>query len=69
MTKKLPITIALAVLALLSLAFVRPAPTQWEYKDSIDFRKANQLGAEGWELAAVDCGNAVCRYLYKRPKQ
>jgi hypothetical protein len=53
-----------------------PAPQTWEYKFEykMNEKKANQLGAEGWELAAIvststaGIGTNVPAYVFKRPK-
>ena len=74
--------IALLCALCLSLYFVTsksqaaPAPQTWEYKFEykMNEKKANQLGAEGWELAAIEStstagiSNNVPTYVFKRPK-
>lgn len=55
---------------------VRAASTQqWEYKleYKMNEKKANALGAEGWELATVSSigsgpASNVSEYVFKRPK-
>lgn len=62
---------ALAVIVLLSVAWTSQSPRPvWEYKQIQDFRNANKLGAEGWELVAVEsiAGGAATNYIFKRPK-
>lgn len=53
-----------------------PAAETWEYKIEykISEKKANELGAQGWELAAIESpsaagiGNNVPTYVFKRSK-
>jgi hypothetical protein len=59
---------ALCLLALASLAFVQSRPVSWEYKQTHDFREANKLGADGWEMVAVEGGSAVSTFYFKRAK-
>ena len=69
--KKLITLAALCLLALASFGFTQTAaPRQWEYKQIQDFRNANALGAEGWELVAVETypGAGGRGYLFKRQK-
>jgi hypothetical protein len=75
MKKTLPI-IALVLLSLVSIAWVQSSkPVQWEYK--FDFntseKKANELGAQGWELVAIQStgpgvGHNVSTYAFRRVK-
>ena len=52
----------------------QPQPTLWEYKleyGSVTPKKANELGAQGWELAAIEStssapGANVPVYVFKR---
>lgn len=66
-----------AVTVTLGFTFKRPVPQTWEYKleFKMDEQKANRLGAEGWELAAIESTSTagiaknVPTYVFKRPKQ
>jgi hypothetical protein len=77
MKNKLPISIVLCLLALLSLAFVQQSkPIQWEYQFvqmKLDFKKTapalSELGAQGWEVVAINEESAVINVYLKRPKQ
>ena len=76
--KKLVTLLFLLIVCLLSLSATRPQvkPQVWEYKfeSMVNEKKANQLGAEGWELAAVDSASTlggthiISTYVFKRPK-
>jgi len=60
---------ALCLLALASLAFVQqPKRVAWEYTETRDFRKANTLGADGWELVATEGSGVVSTFYFKRAK-
>ncbi|OLE52122.1 MAG: hypothetical protein AUG51_19385 [Acidobacteria bacterium 13_1_20CM_3_53_8] len=71
----------LFIIALLSFLFIgwtyqSAQRTQWEYKFEYapSERKANELGAQGWELVAIQStgsgmGNNVPNYVFKRAKQ
>ena len=55
-----------------STGFVQGSRTKWEYKlleNSWDEKQLTSLGAEGWELVAVDAsrGDHV-RAFFKRPR-
>jgi hypothetical protein len=43
----------------------------WEYKFeySINEKKANELGAQGWELAGMTQNGALTAYVFKRQKK
>lgn len=47
-----------------------PPRTVWEYKivSESDKLSLNDLGAQGWELVAVEMGGAQEVYFFKRPK-
>lgn len=74
--KKILITLALVLSILTLSAVTQQKPQQWEYK--LEFKmsekKANELGAQGWELAAIEStstagiGNNVPVYVFKRQK-
>lgn len=55
-----------------STAFVRSSSTAWEYKVELnnwDEKRLNDLGAEGWELVAVDSSRGdYIRVFLKRRK-
>lgn len=42
---------------------------QWEYKRCLVFsdEKLEQLGKDGWELAAIGEGEKYLQYIFKRP--
>lgn len=44
--------------------------TAWEYKVewNASEKKANELGAQGWELIAVDTHSNVQSFVFKRAK-
>jgi hypothetical protein len=49
------------------------ATRAWEYTSrevQDNAEQLNELGAEGWELVAVDCTRSsnTCRYVFKRAK-
>ena len=56
-----------------STGFVQSSRTVWEYKlleNSWDERQMSSLGAEGWELVAIDATRGDhLRAFFKRPKQ
>lgn len=64
------------ILSILSISAVTQQPkTQWEYKFEYATRekKANELGAQGWELVAVSSLGSgptsnVAEYVFKRAK-
>jgi len=72
--------IVLLVALCVSLYFVNsnshaaPVPQTWEYKleYKMNEKKANELGAQGWELAAISSGGGGSSitdgYMFKRPK-
>jgi len=75
--KKFIAVLLLLLVCLLSLsAMPQVKPRVWEYKFEIlvNEKRANQLGAEGWELAAIDSTSTaggtgyVSTYVFKRPK-
>jgi hypothetical protein len=47
-----------------------PARTQWEYRIVNEMEKIqlNDLGAQGWELVAVEMNGAAEVYFFKRQK-
>ena len=47
------------------------APQMWEYRFQTDCSElqANDLGAKGWELVAVDPASSHRQCIYKRSKQ
>lgn len=67
--------IAVLVLAFLTIG-ARFTPTTYEYKfeTSISEKKANELGAEGWELVGFDSRSGggtvvhITTFVFKRPK-
>lgn len=75
---KTKITLALLILVLLFNVAASQAPQRvtWEYKleYGITPKKANELGAQGWELAAIEStsnagiANNVPVYVFKRAK-
>lgn len=76
---KTKITLVLLTLALLFNVAASQAPSSrviWEYKFEygLNQKKANDLGAQGWELAAIEStsnagmGNNVPVYVFKRAK-
>lgn len=66
----------LLVLSVLSLSAIPQQPKQWEYKFeyTVNEKKANELGAQGWELTAIEStsgaglGRNVPTYVFKRAK-
>lgn len=71
--KRIIITLLLT-LSILSISAQQPK-TQWEYKVEFNIRekKANDLGAQGWELVAIGSSGSgptsnVTEYIFKRPK-
>lgn len=70
------VAVLLVVAVTLGFTFKRPVPQSWEYhlEYKLDERKANQLGAEGWELVAGSSNpgglaNNIIIWVFKRPKQ
>jgi hypothetical protein len=63
--------ITLIIGVLLTTAWTQ-SRTQWEYKfeNRVSENKANDLGAEGWELVAIHStgSSIVSTYVFKRPK-
>jgi hypothetical protein len=67
--KKNLLIAALCVLALCSLAFTFQSPRpQWEYKQTLNFRDLDKLGADGWELVSTDSNSVVTAFYLKRAK-
>lgn len=77
---KRPILIALLVLSLLAnVGFAlqdAAKPRAWEYKFvqmKLDFKKTesalSELGAQGWEVVAVNENNGIANVYLKRAKQ
>lgn len=64
------LTLALVIGILFTTAWAQQPRTQWEYKVEWNGneKKANTLGAEGWELIAVDTHVNVQSYVFKRAK-
>lgn len=75
MKNKLLIAIALSVAVLTSIG-AQTKPQSWEYKFEykMNEKKANELGTQGWELAAIEStstaglGTNVPTYVFKRAK-
>ena len=74
MNKK-TLLIALALVVLFASAWTfQPKPQQWEYKFVYNApeKKANELGAQGWELVGAAAENSstgsATLYLFKRAK-
>jgi len=60
---------ALLLVSLFCVGFARQAQerTRWEYKMTCTRPALNQLGEEGWELAAAtQDGNVTCLYFKRR---
>lgn len=75
--KKVITVLLLLLVCLLSLsAMPQIKPQAWEYKFEflVNEKKANQLGAEGWELSAIESTSTagttanVPTYVFKRPR-
>jgi hypothetical protein len=75
--KKLLIIVLVIASSLVALGatFQSSSKTTWEYKFeySPSEKKVNELGAQGWELAAIQStgpglGNNVATYVFKRQK-
>lgn len=69
------VAVLLVVTVTLGFTFKTPTAQQWEYRfaGSMTENKANELGAQGWELVTVDSkpmmgGGAIGNYVFKRPK-
>lgn len=65
----LALALILSILSI-SAATQQPKPQQWEYKFewNIKEKKANELGAQGWELVSVNTITNVQEYAFKRAK-
>lgn len=72
--KRTLLVIAIVLGSLFSVAWTqRPQQTLWEYKFEYEIRekKANELGAQGWELVAISptgSASSVTEYVFKRAK-
>lgn len=75
--KRTLVTLALVLSILtISAATQEPKPPVWEYKFEykMNEKKANELGIQGWELAAIEStstagiGNNVPVYVFKRSR-
>ena len=73
-------SILLLIVAILSFTPIQNAKTQtpivWEYKfeQAVSEKKANELGAQGWELAGIQSpsggmAHPIPIYVFKRQKQ
>lgn len=68
--------VSICLLFLSAGAFSAPAPVTYEYKFEykMNEKKANELGAQGWELAAIEStsnagiANNVPTYVFKRQR-
>ena len=67
--------VSICLLFLSAVAFSRPTSATYEYKFEYKMseRKANELGAQGWELAAIEStgpgiSNNVPTYVFKRAR-
>lgn len=71
--KPLLIIAVLLLTVIIAIGWTTPQPTTWEYKFEYDVRekKANELGAQGWELVSVSLtsgSSSVNEYAFKRRK-
>lgn len=75
--KRILLTLALVLsIATISATQQQSKPQQWEYKleYKMNEKKANELGSQGWELAAIEStssagiANNVPTYVFKRAK-
>ena len=74
--KRMVLVLALIAGILLTVGWAQQAHATWEYKFEykMNERKANELDAQGWELAAIEStstagiGNNVAVYIFKRSK-
>ncbi len=74
--KQRVLALALLVGILLTVGWTQQAHATWEYKFEykMNEKKANELGSQGWELAAIEStstagiGNNVAVYVFKRAK-
>ena len=73
MKNKLPVVLLMALV--LIVGGWKLTPTQYEYKFEYNLKekKANELGAQGWELVALtssgsDTATSVEIYVFKRAK-
>lgn len=74
---KTVITVALlSILLFVTIAASQPQRSTWEYKleYKMSERKANELGAQGWELAGIESASGtglagnVPTYIFKRQR-
>jgi hypothetical protein len=69
MKNKVFLAVALVVaLCVVGFTQSQPKPQQWEYKYTANFKDLDKLGADGWELVAVEGNGAASTYYLKRPK-
>jgi hypothetical protein len=73
MKKKILSAAALVLLVLCAGFTYQTARSQFEYKfeNGVTEKKANELGADGWELVAVlpaGAGRVVPEYIFKRAR-
>jgi hypothetical protein len=74
--KRIVLTLVLIVGILLTVGWSQQARATWEYKFEykMNEKKANELGVQGWELAAIEStssagiANNVPVYVFKRAK-
>lgn len=63
--------VCLAAFVIFPKVSAQPQNIQWEYKFEYNLKegKANELGAEGWELAAASPTGSITAFVFKRQKK